>query len=109
MEQKEPDSRYLTLWLCVFLTVGIVFVGWFVALRQNFNKINKDMNGNVTQTFEEAQQDVLDSFGEVEAILAEGEDKLKAAVAVEAEAEAAKKAGETPVVIEKTETAPAVK
>jgi len=73
MEGKEPDSRYLVLWLCVFLTAGIIFVGWFVALRYNFAQTNKEMNGNVKQTFDEAQQQVMDSFDEVGTFLKQNE------------------------------------
>jgi len=76
MEGKEQDSRYLVLWLCVFLTAGIIFVGWFIAMRQNFNKINSEMNGNVTQTFEQAQQEMFNSFDEVQGVLEKSESAL---------------------------------
>ncbi|KKR05854.1 MAG: hypothetical protein UT32_C0020G0016 [Parcubacteria group bacterium GW2011_GWC2_39_14] len=82
MEGKEPESKYLVLWLCVFLTAGIIFVGWFISLRTNFNKINAEMNGNVTQTFEQAQQEVFDSFDEVQGVLEKSESTLGAGTAV---------------------------
>jgi len=75
MEGKEPDSKYLMLWLCVFLTAGIVFVGWFVAIRSNFAKTNAEMNGNVNKTFEEAQQEVMDSFEQVHNFIKQTDEK----------------------------------
>lgn len=102
MEGKEQDSRYLVLWLCVFLTAGIIFVGWFIAMRQNFNKINAEMNGNVSQTFKQAQQEVFDSFDEVQSVLEKSESQLGAdattAVTLTVEGDAA--------VTEKEEVAP---
>ncbi|KKQ79850.1 MAG: hypothetical protein UT02_C0022G0006 [Parcubacteria group bacterium GW2011_GWC2_38_7] len=76
MEGKEPESKYLILWLCVFLTAGIIFVGWFVALRQNFSKINGEMTGGTSQTFIDAQQEVLDSFSNVQDIIKKTEVEL---------------------------------
>lgn len=75
MGEKETDSKYLVLWLCVFLTAGIIFTGWFVSLRHSFRATNDEMNSNVQKTFEQAQSDVTASFGEVEAFLdQEGKD-----------------------------------
>lgn len=66
MEGHEPDSRYLVLWVCVIIAAGIILVGWFISMRHNFNEINAEMNNNVGQNFEQAEQQVLSLFGDVE-------------------------------------------
>ncbi len=69
--RQESDSKYLILWLCVFLTAGIIFVGWFVSLSHNFKATNAEMNNNVKSTFEEAQQEVWDSFDQLQKVIEE--------------------------------------
>ncbi len=76
MGGKESDSKYLVLWLCVFLTAGIIFVGWFVTLRANFAKTNSEMDSNVNKTFEEAQQEVMDSFEQVQKFIKQTDEEI---------------------------------
>jgi len=71
MGEKDVDSKYLVLWLCVFLTAGIIFTGWFVSLRHSFKATNEEMNASVQKSFEQAQNDVNASFGEMQKILDE--------------------------------------
>lgn len=65
MEGQEPDSRYLVLWICVIIASSIVVVGWLVSMKYSFNKINAEMNDNVGQDFEQAEQQVLSIFSDV--------------------------------------------
>ena len=40
-------------------------VGWLVSMKYNFNQINAEMNDNVGQNFDQAEQEVLSLFGDV--------------------------------------------
>lgn len=77
MEGHEPDSRYLVLWICVIITAGIILTGWGVSMKHSFNKINTEMDGNVGQSFEEAEQEVLNVFGDVNNVLKESSKGLQ--------------------------------
>jgi len=50
------------LWICVIITAGIILTGWGVSMKYNFTKINEEMDQNVGQSFEEAEQEVLGVF-----------------------------------------------
>ena len=71
MEVHEPDSRYLVLWVCVIITAGIILTGWGVSMKYNFSKINQEMDVNVGQSFEQAEQEVKDVFEDVNKALKE--------------------------------------
>jgi len=77
MEGHEPDSRYLVLWICVIITAGIILTGWGVSMKYNFNKINEEMDDNVGQSFEQAEQDVLNAFGDVNSAIKEETKDMK--------------------------------
>lgn len=66
MEGKEPDSRYLVLWICVIIAAGIILVGWFMAMKYNFNKMNEEMHNSVGQDFQAAEAEVFATFSEIE-------------------------------------------
>ena len=56
--EHEPESKYLTLWVCVIIAAVVIFVGWFISLKYNFKKINQEMDQNVNKTTDQAAQEV---------------------------------------------------
>lgn len=77
MEGKEPESKYLTLWICVALVAALIFAGWIFALKYNFNKINTQMEKDINKTTNQAFSEVQDMFTGVGEVLSETEAKLE--------------------------------
>lgn len=89
MEGKEPESKYLTLWICVALVAVLIFAGWIFALKYNFNKINTQMEKDVNKTTDQAFSEVQDMFTGVGEVLSDTEAKLEKLEADKAAAEKA--------------------
>ena len=89
MEGKEPESKYLTLWICVIVVAVLIFAGWIFALKYNFNKINAKMEQDVNKTTDQAYSEVQDMFTGVGEVLSDTQAKLEK---IEADKAAAEKA-----------------
>jgi len=76
MEGREPESKYLILWLCVIICAGIIFVGWLISMKYNFDKINRETEKNVNRTNDQAFQEVQEMFEGADKILKQGEEEL---------------------------------
>ena len=70
MEGHEPDTRYLTLWICVIVSAVIIFTGWIFVMKYNFTKINEEMV-NQDVTVEKATQEMGEMFDGVKKIMEE--------------------------------------
>ena len=70
MEGHEPDTRYLTLWICVIISAVIIFTGWIFVMKYNFTKINEEMV-NQDVTVEKATQEMGEMFDGVKKIMEE--------------------------------------
>ncbi|MEK7158974.1 MAG: hypothetical protein AAB766_00550 [Patescibacteria group bacterium] len=67
MENKNPESKYLMLWIAVIISAIIIIVGWFYAIKYNMAKISEDM-GKSGQTEEQAVKefnDMVAGIGEI--------------------------------------------
>lgn len=67
MENKNPESKYLMLWIAVIVSAIIIIVGWFYAVKYNMAKISEDM-GKRGQTEEQAAKefnDMIAGIGEI--------------------------------------------
>ncbi|NQT50342.1 hypothetical protein HQ571_06640 [Candidatus Kuenenbacteria bacterium] len=69
--EHEPESKYLTLWVCVIIAAVVIFVGWFISLKYNFQKINQEMDQNVNKTTEQAAQEVQDMLDGVNDLISQ--------------------------------------
>lgn len=43
------ESKYLTLWICVLIAAGVIFGGWFVSAKFDFNRTNLEMKARINQ------------------------------------------------------------
>ncbi|MBI5077627.1 hypothetical protein HZB94_04575 [Candidatus Falkowbacteria bacterium] len=68
MDKKNPDSKYLILWLCVGLMAAIIIIGWVWALKFNLQKINAEI-GASNKTAEQAENEVKEMFSKIEEAL----------------------------------------
>ncbi|HMB26162.1 MAG TPA: hypothetical protein VKP03_01970 [Patescibacteria group bacterium] len=69
MSKNKADSKYLVLWICVILTATVIFAGWFFALKQNFVKINAQMQNEDGRDIEQMEQELTKTFQGLENIL----------------------------------------
>ncbi len=87
MKEKDPNAKYLTLWLCVIVSAGIIFSGWLFSVKYNFKKINDQMQNNGA-TIEKATAEMEDMFAGMNVQLEKASEQLK---------EVEKNLGEEPV------------
>jgi Tfp pilus assembly protein PilO len=85
MRGHEPDSRYLTLWVCVIISSAIIFVGWFFIMKNNLQRID-DQFSSSDQTMEEAYEQVEGMFAGVKTIMSETQTGIEDAVLEESDA-----------------------
>lgn len=43
------ESKYLTLWICVIIAAGVIFGGWYVSAKFDFNRTNQEMKVRILQ------------------------------------------------------------
>ena len=68
MGDKNHDSKYLTLWLCVISAAAVILVGWVYAMKFNLNKISEEMNKS-GQTSDQAVKEFQEMVSGVDNIL----------------------------------------
>lgn len=110
MENKNPESKYLMLWIAVIISAIIIIVGWFYAVKYNMAKISADM-GKRGQTEEQAAKEFNDMIAGIGEIIKKQEVAPSAEVINGAKPEATvddKNAGK-PIIQEKTTETPVVK
>ncbi|MFH0779381.1 MAG: hypothetical protein V1928_00805 [Parcubacteria group bacterium] len=59
------ESKYLTLWICVLIAAGVIFGGWFVSAKFDFNRTNLEMKARINQNPVDPNaemQSVFDSY-----------------------------------------------
>jgi len=69
MSEKDPNSKYLTLWLCVIVSAVIIIGGWVMAMKYNFKKISNEMSQSGNRTSEQATSELEQMFAGVQDIL----------------------------------------
>jgi len=99
MEGKEPESKYLVMWICVIIAAGIIFTGWIFAMKYNFGQINDKMGRDVNKTADQASQEVEGMFAGIESILNKADSDMKLEVNVVAPVEKAPATEVPPAVV----------
>ena len=77
MEGYEPDSKYLTLWICVVVAAGIILFGWAFSMKYSFSKINNEMHSSVGKTSDQAAEEMFQMFEAVDQALKQQESEVE--------------------------------